>query len=140
MPTPEPLVLDTHVWIWLLSGDPQLSEPARRAIATAARRGKVLVAAITPWEVAMLAARGRIAIAGTVMEVVRAGLAQPGLGLAPLSPEIAVEATLLPGDFHKDPADRMIVATARVLGGAVMTRDENILRYGAAGHVAVMPA
>ncbi|MBI2236776.1 MAG: type II toxin-antitoxin system VapC family toxin [Magnetospirillum sp.] len=140
MPTPRPLVLDTHVWIWLLAGDAQLSLPVRHAIAAAARTGDVVVAAITAWEVAMLAARGRIAFTGTALDVIRAGLAQPGLGLAPLSPEIAVEATMLPGEFHRDPADRMIVATARVLGGAVVTRDENILRYGAGGHVATLPA
>jgi predicted nucleic acid-binding protein len=60
--------------------------------------------------------------------------------LAPLSPAIAVESTRLPGDFHRDPADRFIVATARELGATLVTRDERILRYGAEGFVQVLDA
>lgn len=135
MPTGSALVLDTHVFLWLLAGDPALPGKTREAIAAAARRGEVLVPAIVPWEVAMLAARGRIVLAEPVAEFIAHGLGLPGIRLTPLAPEVAVEAVALPGDFHKDPADRMIVATARVLGAALVTFDQAILDWAAKGHV-----
>ncbi len=97
------LVLDTHVWIWLVAGDPTLSAGARDAIEAAAADGSVLVPAISVWEV-------------------------------------AVESCRLPGPFHHDPADRMIVATARIAGATLVTGDKRILDYGARGHVAVFGA
>ncbi len=134
------LVLDTHVWIWLVIGDATLSADAREAIERAARTGSVLVPAISVWEVAMLESRGRIVLAAPLVQWVRAALAAPGLGLAPLEPEIAVESCRLPPPFHDDPADRMIVATARVAGATLLTRDRRILDYGGRGHVAVRRA
>ncbi len=135
MPTARPLVLDTHVFLWLLAGHPALPGETRDAMAAAARRGDLLVPAIVPWEIAMLAARGRIALAEPAAEFIAHGLDLPGIRLAPLTPEVAVEAVALPGGFHKDPADRMIVATARVLGGTLVTFDQAILDWAAKGHV-----
>jgi PIN domain nuclease of toxin-antitoxin system len=71
---------------------------------------------------------------------VRNALATPGLILAPLTPEIAIASTRLPGDLHGDPADRLIVATARVHGATLMTKDSKLLAYGRAGHASVMRA
>ena len=70
----------------------------------------------------------------------RAALRAPGVTLLPLSPEIAVESTRLPGSPHGDPADRILVASARVAGARLATRDEGILRYAADGHVRVLDA
>lgn len=134
------IVLDTHVWIWLLIGEPELSETARRAIEDAATTGGVLVAAISIWEVAMLEAKRRLTFAKPCLQWVQQALAAPGVRLAPLTPEVAVESSRLPGSFHDDPADRMIVATARVLGATLVTRDTRLLAYGAEGHVVVIPA
>ena len=88
----------------------------------------------------MLEARGRITLAKPCSEWVDDALAAPGFGLAPLTPDVAVESVRLPGPFHDDPADRMIVATARLAGAQLVTRDKRILDYGARGHVAVVPA
>ncbi len=134
------IVLDTHAWIWVVAGDPALSGEARSAIEKAAAAGAVLVPAIAVWELAMLEARGRITLAKPCPEWVDDALAAPGFGLAPLTPDVAVESVRLPGPFHDDPADRMIVATARLAGARLVTRDQRILDYGARGHVAVMRA
>ncbi len=134
------LVLDTHVWVWLVAGDATLSPEARFAIEQAAADGAVLVPAIAVWEVAMLEARGRLVLGKPVLQWVEEALSAPGLDLAPFSPDVAVESLQLPAPFHDDPADRMIVATARIAGASLVTRDRQILDYGARGHIGVVAA
>lgn len=134
------VVLDTHVWIWLVGGDRTLSAEARAAIEEAAAAGQVLVPAISVWEVALLEARGRIVLAKPCARWVSDALAAPGLALAPLTPEVTIESVRLPEPFHDDPADRMIVATARLADAALVTRDARLLDYGARGHVASVRA
>ena len=133
------LLLDTHVWIWLLNGqEPLASSPARERIQSAAARGAVRVAVMSVWEVGMLEAKGRISFPLSCEEWVRRALAAPGLAAAPLTADIALASTRLPGEFHGDPADRIIVATARQLGATLVTKDRKIRRYGALGHVSVL--
>jgi len=132
----QPLVLDTHVWIWLVEGDrTALSAPAIEAIEAAARGGAVRVSAISVWEVAMLEAKGRISLARPVNDWVQAALRVPGVRLLPLTPEIAIESTRLPGVPHGDPADRMLMASARQLGGRLATCDREILDYAEGGQL-----
>jgi PIN domain nuclease of toxin-antitoxin system len=139
MPSPEKvLVLDTHVWLWLVGGAEPLRRPVLSAVEGAARRGRIRVSAISVWEVAMLQAKGRIRLAKDCLAWVGEALAAPGTSLVPLTPEIAVESSRLPGTFHGDPADRILVATARLLGATLLTRDERILAYGKGKHVPVM--
>ena len=140
MPSPEKvLLLDTHVWLWLVGGAEPLKRPVLSAVEGAARRGRIRVSAISVWEVAMLEAKGRIRLAKDCLAWVREALAAPGTSLVPLTPEIAVESSRLPGEFHGDPADRILVATARLLGATLLTRDERILAYGKGKLVSVMP-
>ena len=135
------VLLDTHVWIWLLSGDEQLrSSKCLAAIEQARRVSGVKVSAISVWEVAMLEARGRISFPIDCLDWVRKALAAPGISLAPIMPEIAVASSRLPGEFHGDPADRIIVATARNFGATLVTRDERILSYGRHKHVRTIRA
>jgi PIN domain nuclease of toxin-antitoxin system len=140
---PEPaagaLVLDTHVWLWVVEGDQrELAARAIEEIDGASRSGDVLVSAISVWEVAMLEARGRISLSRPVEDWVRSALRAPGIRLLPLTPEIAIESTRLPGSAHGDPADRILIASARVTGGRLATRDRTILGYAGGGHVAVL--
>jgi len=133
-----PFVLDTHVWIWLMEGlKSELSDATVRVIEEAGSRSELALAAISVWELGMLEARGRITLSRSIDEWVRAALTAPGLRLVDLTPEVAVESTRLPGNPHGDPADRMIIATTRVLGGTLITCDEQILSYGAGGHLSV---
>jgi PIN domain nuclease of toxin-antitoxin system len=131
-------VLDTHVWIWMLEGvESQLSAATIELIEEAGGRAELAVSAISIWEVAMLEAKGRLTLSRSIDEWVRSAVAAPGLRLAELTPEVLVESTRLPGSPHGDPSDRMIVATARVLGGTLVTCDDQVLAYGAEGHVRV---
>ena len=132
------LVLDTHVWIWMLEGTKgQLSGATVTLVEQAAGRAEVAVAAISVWEVAMLAAKNRITVSRSIDEWTAAALAAPGIRLVELTPEIALESTRRPGEVHGDPADRLIIATARVLGATLITCDDRILDYASGGHVRV---
>ncbi len=122
------IVVDTHVWIWAVSDPEKLSRAAARALKTEASIG---VPAISCWEVAMLAAKGRIGLDRGPLEWIEDALAAP-FELLSLSPAIAVRATQLGHAFHGDPADRLIVATALVGGAPLVTKDQNIRAYGAA--------
>ncbi len=134
------LVLDTHVFLWMLRGDRRLSASTRETIEMAAKAGDVRVPVIVAWEIGMLTARGRLRLREPLAEWFREALDKSGYVMAAQTVEIAVESTRLPGDALSDPADCMIVATARVLDATLVTRDKRILDYGAQGHVDVLPA
>ena len=137
-PGPAPLLLDTHYWIWMQLGEAEhFTQPMLTAIRQAAASGSLLVSAISVWELGMLESKGRIRLKPSCEEWVREALATPGLVLAPLAPEIALESSRLPDPFHGDPADRIIVATARRMGAQLMTRDRKLIQYGRKGHVAI---
>jgi len=120
------ILLDTATWIWRASDPERLSPRARRAIDEA---DGALVSAISVWEVAMLVAKRRIQLDRPVERWVDIALALPGIQLAPLEPAIAVRSTKLPGEFHPDPADRIIVATALENSVPILTPDERIRSY-----------
>jgi PIN domain nuclease of toxin-antitoxin system len=133
------LILDTHVWLWVMSGRfDELSPGALEKIERASAEGRIGIAAISVWEVAMLERLRRISLSRPVEEWVNAALRAPGTHLQELSPAIAIESTRLPGDPPRDPADRMLIASARMTGGALATRDATIIEYGKSGHVRVV--
>ncbi len=113
-------VLDTHAWIWLSAGDP-------RGQSLRAFQGQAIISAISVWEVAMLESKGRLSLKPDVESWIQSNLSLPVV-LEPISPTIAVESCRLP-DFHGDPADRLIVATAYTLGLPLITADEKILTW-----------
>ena len=123
------IVLDTHALIWWVNGDAQLSAPARTAIEAAQQGGRVLVSAISIWEIAMLVERGRIALAMDLDQWLSAVQGLDGVDVMPVSAQVAMQSANLPGEFHKDPADRMIVALAREQNALLVTADEKIQRY-----------
>lgn len=134
------ILLDTHAWIWLMSGSKRLGPKARKAIQRATNTDAILVSAISPWEVAMLVSKGRLVLDRDVGEWVQAALAHPQIHLAALSPEIAVASTRMPGVLHSDPADRIIAATARHGDAVLVTDDQLLLDYGKAGHLKTLKA
>ena len=143
MPTtsdPSPLLLDTHVWLWLVAGSRELSMQIRHTIDRALGSGTLRIAAISLWEIAMLASRGRIVLGKSIGLWLDEALADPGPTVDPLSPQIAIESSALPEAFHRDPADRLIVATARVANATLITRDRRILDYAARGHLTAIAA
>ena len=124
------LILDTHVFLWLMNGENELSSEAREIIEASIIDGSIAISAISLWEISMLHTRERIFLNQPCLAWIKRSLEAPGITLYPLTPEITVESTSLPGGFHGDPADRIIVATARVLGLPLLTRDQKILDYG----------
>jgi PIN domain nuclease of toxin-antitoxin system len=120
------IVLDTATWIWRASDPKRLPASARRAID---RADHALVSAISVWEVAMLVAKRRIRLDRPVEQWVDIALTLPGIQLAPLAPAIAVRSAKLPGEFHPDPADRIIVATALENAAPIITPDDRIRSY-----------
>ena len=124
------IVLDTHTLIWWASGDAeQLSAAALQAIESELDDGKIFVSAISAWELSMLVAKGRIALSMDVAEWLSYVGDIEAVRFVPIDNEIAVKSTELPGEFHKDPADRLIVATARKLAAPLVTVDEKIRAY-----------
>lgn len=139
MPIFEHLVLDTHILVWLLAGDEQLERSdAMQAVTETAGHHGLLVSAISVWEIAMLESRGRIRLACEIHEWVNRGLGGHGLELAPLSPSVAIDSTRLPGEVHGDPADRILIATARHYQCPLVTADQAILNYARDGAVTVL--
>ena len=130
----DPIVLDTHVWVWFVEGDTtELSAEVVEELEEAARTGRLLVSAISVWEVAMLDTKGRLSFTRPVRDWVAAALAIPGIRLLDLSPEISVDSCNLPGNVHGDPADRILAASARVVGGTLATKDAKLLAYADEG-------
>lgn len=138
MPKPEPVLLDTCALIWMMNRQ-RMSEASLKAIRTAqAAHTGVFVSAVSAWEIATLVSKGRLQISQSVETWFERAIAQPGIRLAELSPTLLIRSTTLPGSPPADPADRMILATARELGCPVVTRDGRMLAYGEAGHVQVV--
>jgi PIN domain nuclease of toxin-antitoxin system len=134
-----PVLLDTHSWIWLQNGEPGVfTGPVRRAIEASAAGGRLYLSIISVWEVALLQSKGRIELSNSCGLWVQQALATPGLALTPLTSEIAIESCNLPPPFHGDPADRIIIATARNIGARLVTRDQKIIEYGRKRHLSLL--
>lgn len=134
------MLLDTHVLVWFVEGDSKLGDHARRRIMEAAEFGGILISAITPWEIALLARKQKIELSRPVRSWIATVLETGGPVIAPLAPEIALDSVMLPGDLHNDPADRIIIATARHHDVPLLTVDRAILAYAAEGHVGAIDA
>lgn len=118
------ILLDTHVLVWLANEPAKLSKKATEAIRTASHEGGIGIAAITLWELAWLAAHGRLAITGTVDAFVERITSRTSL--QPITAKIAVLANQFPETFSRDPCDRLIGATALAQACALVTKDKNI--------------
>ncbi|MHB8745045.1 MAG: type II toxin-antitoxin system VapC family toxin [Gammaproteobacteria bacterium] len=135
------LLLDTHVWLWLAFGTPEkIKASTRRALEKASADEPLLISIISVWEVALLAAKRRVSLPMSVETWVERALDRSDIRLIDLKhPRIVIDSCHLPGNFHSDPADRLLVATARSENAVLVTHDKKILGYGAAGHVKVLP-
>ncbi len=124
------IVLDTHTLLWWAAGEKaSLSTAAWETITAELEDGRILVSSISAWELAMLVAKGRVALSMDVAEWLSVVGQIEALRFIPVDNEIAVKSTELPGEFHKDPADRIIVATARKFAAPLVSADDKILAY-----------
>lgn len=134
----EAVLLDTCACLWLTRGEP-MTRASRQAIRKAqTSHVGVYVSAITAWEVATLVSKGRYRLFVSPQVWFARLLALAGVRLATLTPEILIESAFLPGDPPKDPADRMIAATARQYGLAVISRDRRLITYAGQEHLRVI--
>lgn len=134
-----PILLDTHVWIWFAEASHKFSKSTIQLIDNAIKNRSVFVSDISLWEISMLANKGKIILSLPTRNWLETSIKTLALELIPISPQIAVESTLLPGEFHKDPADRLIVATARCENLTLLTADSEILSYAAKDYLHTIP-
>ncbi len=129
------IILDSHIWIWWVSENSKLA-PEYKDLISSMQPSGIGISSISCWEIALLNAKGRLVFSESVLRWLEISLSLPNTILLPLSPRIAVESNNLPGEFHRDPADRIIVATARVYNCPLITYDSKILEYA---HVKLLP-
>jgi PIN domain nuclease of toxin-antitoxin system len=133
-----PLLLDTHAAVWITEGLP-LAATANEAIDAVHRAGNtIFISPISAWEIGLLVARNRISLSAKPERWFQKVLAIPGVELAKLTPDILIESSFLPGNPPRDPADRIMIATARDIGATLVTRDRLLLEYGKSGQVSAL--
>lgn len=124
------LLLDTHVWLWALEqAGGALSRDALRLIERAAEDRRLLVSDFSFWEVGMLVSKGRLKLSTDVGTWLDRASRAPGITCLPVTREVLIHSTRLPGEPHADPADRILLAHAMVAGASLMTCDRGIINY-----------
>lgn len=130
----EPFLLDTCAALWIVADE--ISDATAQALTDARAAGlPTYVSPITAWEVGLLARKGRFKSAYSPERWFDRLMAVPGTVLAEMTPHILLGSSLLPGNIHGDPADRILAATARECGYTILTRDRALLAYGEEGHI-----
>jgi PIN domain nuclease of toxin-antitoxin system len=124
-----PILLDTHAWMWWVSGDKRLSKRARAAISKAQSEEDLWLSLISVWEVAKKIEKRLLVLDRELEQWLDLATTMPGLHLWELSRAIVVESCQLPQPFHGDSADQMIVASARHHGATLITKDRKIRDY-----------
>ncbi len=135
-----PLLLDTHIWVDFINASPTLRPGAIAAIDSARSTGSAFVSVISIWEIALLVRLKRLSLHSPVTRWVEDALKLPGINLLPFTPEIAIQSVDLPEPMHKDPADRILVASARVERLTLVTRDRDILTFAKAVKLSCLQA
>ena len=124
------LLLDTHVIVWTMMGQRDLSFSFRKALDETLKHHSALISPISIWEIGMLVEKGRIDVEMDVQEWIDTVLDFPGIKLSPITPRIAIQSTRLPSEIHSDPADRLLIATSHQENAVLVTCDKKILAYG----------
>ncbi len=129
-----PLLLDSHVWLWLVFAEPYIKPPVMSALELASASNLLFLSPISMWEIALKHSRGHLALDRPVRDWLIHATTLPGLQLTSITPSIAAECAELPVAFHGDPADRIIAATARSEGLTLVTHDTTLIHLGKQGY------
>ena len=132
------IIIDTHIFLWLMEGSSELKNSEIELINKVVNHGQILIASISIWEVAMLQKLGKITLSMPIKDWVEQSLNQKGIVIATFDVAILIESVFLPGNFHKDPADRMIVATSRIKKIPLLTHDQRIIDYSDEGYLQIV--
>lgn len=124
------ILLDTHVWLWALTGQDVLSKTFCTALEQARRSRTIHISPMSIWEIGMLVDKKRISLEMDVLDWINQALEIPGTHLSEITARIAILSTQLPGEIHGDPVDRILIATAHEEGAVLVTCDAKILEYG----------
>jgi PIN domain nuclease of toxin-antitoxin system len=128
------ILLDTHVWLWWVTQSTRLS-PRLRSTLQASRAAGLAVSPISVWEIALKVQAGKIELDRGLDPWLESAMRVPDIRFVEITTEILLESTRLPGSLHRDPADRIIIATARLLDLAIVTEDAKILAYPHVAHL-----
>ncbi len=128
-------LMDTHIWIWYAMQNLRLGAAGRELIEHSVHEGGLAVSIMTLWEISLLESKGRIHLGTSAAEWLDNALVLPNLKVLPLELPVILDAHRLPGSFHPDPADRLIVATARYHNLILITEDRKILDYAGQGYL-----
>ncbi|HKZ00284.1 MAG TPA: type II toxin-antitoxin system VapC family toxin [Rhabdochlamydiaceae bacterium] len=131
------LLLDTHVWLWVMLGSSFLKKEFVLVVEKKLKTQGVFISPMSIWEIGMLVEKKRIEIEMDVLDWVNQALEVPGINLCPLTPRIAVQSTRLPGNVHGDPVDRLLIATAYEESAILVTCDKKIIEFGAGRWIGV---
>jgi PIN domain nuclease of toxin-antitoxin system len=123
------IILDTHVWVWWVSSPNKISPSAKKIIDRSMENNEIFISSISAWEIAILVDKDRLRLTLEVNDWIARSERLRFVTFIPIDNSIALKSVFLPGDFHSDPADRIIVATAIIAGAPIVTRDEKILSY-----------
>lgn len=131
------LLIDTHVWIWLMMGKPVFTPAFRKTLDQNPTREVILISPISIWEIGMLVEKKRLELEMDCLDWIERSLDNPRVKIATITPRIAIQSTRLPGAVHGDPADRILIATAHEEGAVFVTCDQKLLDYGKDQFIAV---
>lgn len=131
------VLLDTHVWLWVMIGNPNLTKGFIDSFEKILKGQGVLISPMSIWEIGMLVEKKRIEIEMDVLDWVNQALDNPGIQLCPLTPRVAIQSARLPGEVHGDPVDRLLIATAYEENAVLVTCDKKILEFGAGKFISV---
>jgi len=123
------ILLDTHVWVWFISNPELLSKAAKKAIHAAMEQKAIVISSISAWEVALLVAKNRLKFTMPVTDWITKSERLPFFQFLPVDNSVAVKSVNLPQPLHRDPADRLIIATAITIAAPVVTKDEKLIDY-----------
>ncbi len=132
------MLLDTHVAVWLAEGNSRLKSSSISLIESSFHKGQLCLSSISAWEIGLLVCRNKLDFGQPPLVWFADFVERFRINVIDLTPEIAINSSYLPGKFHGDPADRMLVATAMTHAAVIVTADRNIVSYGAQGFVQVI--
>lgn len=134
------LLLDTHIWLWFCIGDRALKPRFRRLINDHLEANTAYISAISVWETAMLQQKNRLTLSMNIHDWFQHSLQNTPITVISIDSNISIDSVFLPGEFHSDPADRIIIATARAESMHLMTHDKRIIQYAKSGNVNIITA